>query len=130
MGWRDRADVIRRFYAVRLARSRRAEGTREVDRTIEGGFQAPLIDRGVALIAAYHEVGETDEAFEALRRRAGDLAVASAGPGRGREAIADPILMQIRTKVEQMYDAGTAERLMVAFERGFGRTGRPGSRRA
>ena len=58
------------------------------------------------------------------------LAVASAGPGRGREAIADPILMQIRTKVEQMYDAGTAERLMVAFERGFGRTGRPGSRRA
>jgi hypothetical protein len=130
MGWRDRADVIRRFYALRLARSRRAEAGHEVDRRTEDGFQVPLIDRGVALIAAYHEAGETDEAFEALRRRAGDLDVASAGPGRGREASADLILVQIRTEVEQMYDAGTAERLMAAFERGFGRTGQPGSRRA
>jgi hypothetical protein len=84
----------------------------------------------VALIAAYHEAGETDEAFEALRRRADDLIVASARPGRGRAAIAELILVQLRTEVEQMYDAGTAERLMVAFECAFGCTGGPGVRRA
>src|SRR5262245_54072840 len=130
MDWHDRADVIRRFYAVWLARSRRAEAGWEVDRPIEDGFQVRLIDRGVALIAAYYEAGETDEAFEALRRRADDLAVASARLGRGREAIADLTLVQIRTKVEPMYDAETAERLMAAFEWGFGRSGRPGVRRA
>jgi hypothetical protein len=103
---------------------------RAVDRTTEGRFRIPLIDRGVALIDAYHDAGETDEAFEALRRGADDLAVASARPGRGREAIAYLILMPVRSEVEQMYDAGTAERLMVAFECGFGRGGRPGIRKA
>jgi hypothetical protein len=133
MNWRDRANIIRRFYlggdAVRLVRSRRAEAAQEVERTIEEGFRILLIDRGVALINAYHEAGETDEAFEALRRRAEALAVAAARLGQGREAIDDLILMAVRTEVEQMYDEGTAERLMVAFECGFGRTGRPRFRR-
>jgi hypothetical protein len=38
--------------------------------------------------------------------------------------------MAVRMEVEQMYDEGTAERLMVAFDSGFGRTGRPRFRRA
>jgi hypothetical protein len=134
MNWCDRVDMIRRFYlgrdAVRLVRSRRAEAAREVERTIEDGFRTLQIDRGVALIDAYHEAGETDTAFEALRRGANALAVAAARLEQGREAIDDLILVAVRMEIEQMYDAGTAERLMVAFECGLDRTGRPRFRRA
>jgi len=129
MNWCDRANIIRRFYlgrdVVRLVRWRRAEIALEVERTIKDGFRILLIDRGVSLINAYHEAGETDEAFEALRRSATALAVAAARVAQGREAIDDLILTAVRMKVEQMYDEGTAERLMVAFECGFGRNERP-----
>jgi len=96
---------------------------------IDEGFRILLIDRGVTLINAYHEEGETDLAFEVLRNRARDLAVASDRLGQSREAIDDLIFMAVWIKVEQMYDEGTAERLMVAFECGFGRTDRPRFRR-
>jgi hypothetical protein len=134
MNWRDRVDMIRRSYlgrdAVRLVRSRRTEAAREVERTIEDGFRTMLVDRGVALIATYHEEGETDMAFEALRSGANALAVAAARLEQDREAIDDLILVAVRLEIEPMYDAGTAERLMVAFECGLGRTGWPRIRRA
>ena len=78
----------------------------------------------LGLVWAYYEAGETDEAFEALSRRTHALAaVAIARLGQGREAIDDLILMPVRTRVQLMYGAGTAGRLIVAFERGCGRTG-------
>jgi hypothetical protein len=123
MNWRDRADMIRRFYLGRAAgrpvSSRRDEVGREVERMIDDGFRTLLIDRGVALIAAYYEAGETDEAFEALRRRANELAVASSRVGQGREAIDDRLLKAVETRVDPMYDAATASRLMAAFECGI-----------
>jgi len=70
MNWCDRANIIRRFYlrrdSSRLVRWRRDEIVQEVEHTIKGGFQILLIDRGVTLINAYHEAGETDEAFDGL----------------------------------------------------------------
>jgi hypothetical protein len=129
MNWHDRANVIRRLYAERdawwLARSRRAEAGQEVEGMLEDGIRILLVDRGVAWIAAYHEAGETDEAFEALRRRAD----AVARLGQHREAIDDLILVPVRAKIELMYDEMTAERLMVAFERGCRPTERPRFRR-
>ena len=129
MNWCDRANIIRRFHrgrdTVGLVRWRRAEAMPEVERTIKDGFRMLLIDRGVSLINDYHEAGETDEAFEALRRNALALVLAADRVGQGREVIDDLILTAVRMKVEQMYDEGTAERLLVAFECGFGRTGRP-----
>jgi hypothetical protein len=87
-----------------------------------------LVDRGVASIVTYHEAGETDEAFEALRHEAAALADA-ARLEPGREAIDDSILEPIRMRVELMYDEKTSERLMVAFACGCGPAGRPRSRR-
>jgi hypothetical protein len=123
MNWRDRADMIRRFYLGRKAgrpvSSSWDEAGREIERTIDDGFRTLLIDRGVALIAAYFEAGETDEAFEALRRRANALAVAASRVGQGREVIDDRLLEAVEMRVDPMYDAATARRLMVAFECGF-----------
>jgi hypothetical protein len=132
MSWRDRANIIRRFYAERdasrLAGWRRAEAGREVEGLPEDGMRSLLVDRGVASIVTYHEAGETDEAFEALRHEAAALAGA-ARLEPGREAIDDSILEPIRMRVELMYDEKTAERLMVAFDCGCGPAGRPRSRR-
>jgi magnesium transporter len=86
------------------------------------GIQTVLVDRGMALIAAYHEAGETDEAFEALRRETVALADTAARVGQGREAIDDLILTPIRSKVEPMYDDQTSRRLMSVFERGCNST--------
>jgi len=133
MNWRDRANMIRRFYlgrdAERRIRSKRADAGHDVDHTIDEGFRMLVIDRAVALINAYYEEGETDLAFEALCRRASDLAVASARLGESCETIDDRIFLAVWIKVEPMYDEGTAERLMVAFECGFGGTDRPRFRR-
>jgi hypothetical protein len=119
MNWYDRAKLIRRFY-LRRAAGRSVNSSRdEAERTIDDGFRALLIDRGVALIAAYFEAAETDEAFEALRRRANGLAVAASRSGRGREDVDDRLLEEVRMRVEPMYDAATAGRLMAAFECGF-----------
>jgi hypothetical protein len=95
-------------------------GRREAERTIADGFRVLLIDRGVALVAAYHEADETDEAFDDLRRGADALAVAARRMGRG-ETIGDWLLVPVRTSIELMYDEGTAERLIVALDRAFGR---------
>jgi hypothetical protein len=123
MNWRDRADMIRRFYfrrdAGRPVSSCRDEAGREVERTIDDGFRTLLIDRGVALIAAYYEAGETDEAFEDLHCRANALAVAASRVGQGCEAIDDGLLEAVGMRVDPVYDAATARRLMVAFECGF-----------
>jgi hypothetical protein len=127
MSWRDRANVIRRFYACRfnaepdawrLAGRRRAEAGREVQGGPEHGIRSSLVDRGVASIVGYHEAGETDEAFEALRQEAAALADAAARLGLGCEAIEELIFGPVRTRVHLMYDEKTAERLMVAFECG------------
>jgi hypothetical protein len=133
MRWRDRVNVIRRFYAereaLRLAGWRRAEAGREVEGLPEDGIRRRWVDRGVAAIISYHEAGESDQAFEALRHEAAALAAATL-PERGREAIDDSIFGPIRMRVELMYDDRTAERLVVAFECGCGPGGRPRSRRA
>jgi hypothetical protein len=102
----------------------------EVEDTIEDGFRILLIDRGVALIVAYHAAGETDEAFDAFRRCGNSLAVAAARLGQNCEWVYDPIIEAVGAKIDQMYDEGTAERLMLAFECGLGRSKRPVSRRA
>jgi len=130
MNWRELAIVIRHYYigkdTVRFERLRRAEAENEVTRTVEDGFRVLLIERSVALIAAYHEAGETDEAFEVFGRRVDTLAVAMARLMEDGDAIDELILEPVRSKVELMFDQGTAERLMAAFERNFRRTGQPG----
>jgi hypothetical protein len=128
---RDRAAMIRRFYLRRGAERRvcssGAEAVREAERTIEDGLRVLLVDRAVALITTYHEAGETDEAFEALRRRASALAVAAARLDQDRGVVDDRILGAIETTIEPMYDELTAMRLIVAFRCGLGAEGRPGS---
>jgi magnesium transporter len=120
----DPVDQIGRFHGVWLRTLRRAESSAErVDHTLADEFQTPLIERGVSLIVEYHEAAETDQAFAVLRRSADDLTAASVRPGREPSAIANAILVKIRMKVELMYDAGTSDRLMAAFESGFGRNG-------
>jgi hypothetical protein len=133
MRWRDRVNVIRRFYAEReasrLAVWRRAEAGRAVEDMPEDGIPSLWVDRGVAAIITYHESGESDEAFEGLRHEAAALG-AAARLEPGRKAIDDSFVGSIRMRVELMYDEKTAERLMVAFECGCGPGGRPRSRRA
>jgi hypothetical protein len=131
MNWLDRANVISRFYAARGASQlvvwRRARAGREVEGLFEDSLRN-LIDQGVNSIIAYHESGESDEAFTALRLEADALADAAARSEQGCVATSDSFLAKVRTKVELMYDANTAERLMVAFECGCGPAGRPRSR--
>jgi magnesium transporter len=79
------------------------------------GTRTSLVERGVSLITAYYEAGETDEAFAALRRATAALAAEVPRTGRGRE-IDDLILMPVRGKVEPMYDDQTSRRLLSAFE--------------
>jgi hypothetical protein len=110
----DRADVM---HPLRF-------GRKETEGTIADGFRVLLIDRGVALVAAYHEAEETDEAFDDLGRGADALAVAARRTGRG-ETIDNWLLAPVRTSIELMYDEGTAERLIVALDRAFGRAPRP-----
>jgi hypothetical protein len=102
----------------------------EAERTIDEGFRVVLVDRGVALITTYHEAGETDEAFEALRRRASALAAAAARLKQDRQVIDERIVGAIETAVEPMYDELTAMRLIAAFRCGFGYDGCPGSGKA
>jgi hypothetical protein len=64
----------------------------------------------------YHEAGESDEAFAALRLEAAALADAVARLDQGCVATGDSFLATVRMKVQLMYGATTAERLMVAFE--------------
>jgi hypothetical protein len=115
--------MIRRFYLRRGAEPRvcssGAEAVQEAERTIEDGFRVLLVDRGVAMITTYHEAGETDEAFEALRRRANALAAAAARLEPDPEVVDDRIFGAIATTIEPMYDELTAMRLIAAFRCGF-----------
>jgi hypothetical protein len=124
MNLRDRAAMIRRFYLRRGSDPRvcssGAEAAQEAERTIEDGFRVLLVDRAVTLITTYHEAGETDEAFESLRRHARALAAAAARLDQVREVVDDQILGAIGTTVEPMYDELTAMRLIAAFRCGFG----------
>ena len=132
MNWLDRAIAIGRFYAERevsqLVGWRRARAGRGVEGKLEDSLR-DLIERGVTSITTYHEAGESDEAFAALRLEAAALADAAARLEQGCVATSDSFLATVRMKVQLMYGATTAERLMVAFECGCGPAGRPRSRR-
>jgi hypothetical protein len=132
MNWLDRAVAIRRFYAERevspLVGWRRARAGRGGDGKLNESF-GDLIERAVTSITTYHEAGESDEAFATLRIEAAALAAAAARPDQRRVATGDSFVAIVRIKVQLMYGATTAERLMVAFECGSGPAGRPRSRR-
>ena len=132
MNWLDQAIAIRRFYAERevsqLVGWRRARAGRGVEGKLEDSLQ-DLIKRGVNSITTYHEAGESDETFAALRLEAAALADAAARLEQGCVATGDSFLATVRMKVQLMYGATTAERLMVAFECGCGPAGRPRSGR-
>jgi hypothetical protein len=132
MNWLDRANVISRFYAKRDASQlvgwRRARAGREVEGVFEDSLRN-LVDQGVTSITTYHESGESDEAFAALRLEADALADAAARLEQGCVATGVSFLAEVRMKVGLMYDANTAKRLMVAFECGCGPAGQPRSRR-
>ena len=131
MNWLDQAIAIRRFYAERevsqLVGWRRARAGRGVEGKLEDSLQ-DLIKRGVNSITTYHEAGESDEAFAALRLEATALADAAARLELRCAAIGDSFLANVRIKIQLMYGATTAERLMVAFKCGCGPGGRPRSR--
>lgn len=132
MKWRDRAIAIGRFYAEReisqLVGWRRARAGRGVEGKLEDSLR-DLIERGVTSITTYHEAGESDEAFAALRLEAAALADAAARLEQGCVATCDAFLATVRIKVQLMYGATTAERLIVAFKCGCGPAGRLRSRR-
>jgi hypothetical protein len=112
------------WHAPWLAGSARIEGREKVARVIDDRFLAPVLDHGVALVVAYHEEGETDAAFGALRRGTNGLLIAARRLGRGRGAI----FTAVRSRVELMYDEATAQRLIVAFDRVLGHASPPGRR--
>jgi hypothetical protein len=128
MKWRDRAVAIGRFYAERevsqLVRWRRATAGRGDQGKLEASL-GDIIERGVTSITTYHEAGESDEAFAALGLEAAALADAAARLEQACVATDDSFLATVRIKVQLMYDATTAERLMVAFKCGCGPAGRP-----
>jgi hypothetical protein len=132
MNWLERANEIRRFYDERGVSQfvgwERARAGREVGGKLEDSLR-DLIERGVTSITTYHEAGESDEAFAALRLEAAAVADAAAPLERGCVATGDSFLARVRMKVQFMYGATTAERLMAAFECGCGPAGRPRSGR-
>jgi hypothetical protein len=131
MKWRYRAIVIGRVYAKRevsqLVGRRRAKAGRRVESKLEDSLR-DLIERGVTSITTYHEAGESDEAFAALRLEAAALAAAAARLEQGCVATGDSFLATVRIKGQLMYGATTAERLMVAVKCGCGPAGPPRSR--
>ena len=78
-----------------------------------------LIFRGVSLVVRYHEAGETDPAFDALRLGAESLAEAADRLGLGVRRNAAPVLDPIADEVGLMYDALTADRLVQALRQCF-----------
>ena len=109
-----------------LGNRRRIE--REVELTIRDGMKVlRLVFRGVSLVVRYHEGGETEEAFDALRLGADSLAKAVRGLGLGDRAIAEVVLDPIEEEVGLMYDAQTAGRLVQALRQCFDRPGLCGS---
>jgi hypothetical protein len=131
MKWQNRSIAIGRFYAERevspLVGWRQVRAGRGVERKLEDSL-GDLIERGVTSITTYYEAGESDEAFAALRLETTALADAAARLEQRCAAIGDSFLATVRIKVQLMYGATTAERLMVAFKCGCGPGGRPRSR--
>ncbi|MDR3634929.1 MAG: hypothetical protein P4L84_14085 [Isosphaeraceae bacterium] len=87
-----------------------------------------LVFRGVSLVVRYHEEGETDEAFDALRLGAESLAEAAAHQGLGERGTAELVLDPIAAEVGLMYDAQTADRVVLALRQCFDRPALSGSR--
>ena len=87
-----------------------------------------LVFRGVSLVVRYHEGGETEEAFDALRRGAESLAEAAGHLGLSGRATAELVLDPIDGEVGLMYDAQTADRLVQALRQCFDRPRPSGSR--
>jgi hypothetical protein len=132
MKWRDRAIATGRFYAEREVSQLVGWQWARAGRVVEGKLEdslRDLIERGVTSIITYHEASESDEAFAALRLEAAALADAAARLEQGCVATGDAFLPTVRIKVQLMYGATTAERLMVAFECGCGPARLPRSRR-
>jgi hypothetical protein len=110
-----------------LGGRRRTE--REAELTIRDGVKVlRLVFQGVSLVVRYHEEGETDEAFDALRLRAESLDEAAGHLGWGDRANAELVLDPIEAEVGLMYDVQTADRLVQAFRQCFDRPGLRGSR--
>jgi hypothetical protein len=110
-----------------LGNRRRIE--REVELTIRDGMKVlRVVFRGVSLVVRYHEGGETEEAFDALRLGADSLAKAVRGLGLGDRATAEVVLDPIEEEVGLMYDAQTADRLVQALRQCFDKPGLRGSR--
>ena len=132
MKWRNRAVATDCFHAERQVSQRvqlrRAGAGRVVESKLEDSFP-DLIERGVTSITSYHEAGESDEAFAALRLESAALADAATRLGQRCVANGDSFLATLRVKVQLMYGASTAERLMVAFKCGCGPAERPRSLR-
>jgi hypothetical protein len=95
---------------------------------LEDSFRA-LVERGVTSITTYHEAGESDEAFAALRFEAAAPADAATRLKQRCVATGDSLLATVWIKVLLMYGATPRERLMVAFKCGCRPAGRPRSRR-
>jgi hypothetical protein len=132
MNWPNRAIATDGFHAERqvsqLIQLRRAGAGRGVESKLEDSFR-DLIERGVTSITTYHEAGESVEAFAALRLEAAALSDAATRLEQACVANGDSFLATLRIKVQLMYGATIAERLMVTFKCGCGPAGRPRSRR-
>jgi hypothetical protein len=107
----------------------RRRTAREVELTIRDGMKIlRLVFRGVVLVVRYHEGGETEGAFEALRVGARSLAEAAGRLGLSDRATAELVLDPIAGEVGLMYDALTADRLTQALRQSLGRPELRGSR--
>lgn len=105
-------------FSIARDRERSVKIEQQVERTFADGMRTlRFVYQGVALVAEYHARGETDQAFELLRSGAEALADATDRLGWSDAALSDQILIPIEMEIGQMYDEGTADRLMQAFAR-------------
>jgi hypothetical protein len=120
--------------AVRRNRSTFGPGERcgterEVELTIRDGMKVlRLAFRGASLVVRYHEGGESDEAFDALRLDAESLTEAAGRLGLGDRSTTALILDSIEREIGLMYDAQTTNRLVQTLHQCFDRPGPRGSR--
>ena len=97
-----------------LGARRRIES--EVESTIRDGMEVfRLVFRGVSLVVCYHEGGETEEAFNALRSGVASLIQATCRSGPGAPATTELVLESIEDELDLMYDTATAGRLSHAL---------------
>ena len=97
-----------------LAARRRIES--EVESTIRDGMSfLRLVFRGVSMVVHYHEVGETEEAFDSLHTEVASLAEAAGRMGLNSLVIAELVLGCIEYELSLMYDPSTADHLAQAL---------------